>query len=77
MECLTPDCYCKPIARGLCKTCYYRLLRRVQRGRIKWCELTERGYCKKAKRHKGLTTTVRRKNMQEYLDEQLQKEIKI
>ncbi len=61
-ECLTDWCYNKPIARGLCKTCYYRLLRRVQKGRIKWCELIERGYCKKAKRYKGLTTAVRRKN---------------
>jgi len=61
-ECLTPDCHCKPISRGLCKTCYYRLLRRVQRGNSKWNDLIACGYCKKARRYKGLTTAVRRKN---------------
>ncbi len=62
MECLTDWCYGKPIARGLCKTCYYRLLRQVQRGKTRWCDLIQLGLCKKAKRHKGLTTAIRRRN---------------
>ena len=62
MECLTDWCYGKPIARGLCKTCYYRMLRQVQRGTATWGVLISMGCCKKAKRCKGLTTAVRRKN---------------
>ncbi len=62
MECLTDWCYGKPIARGLCKTCYYRLLRQVQRGTTKWGDLIAGGKCKKAKRSSVLTTAVRRKN---------------
>ena len=68
MECLTDWCYGKPIARGLCKTCYYRLLRRVQRGTTTWGNLIAKGKCKKATRYEGLTTAVRRKNAQSYLD---------
>ncbi len=62
MECLTNWCYCKPIARGLCKTCYYRLLRQVQRGTAKWGDLIASGNCKPARRYKGLTSAVRREN---------------
>ncbi len=62
MECLTKGCHGEVIARGLCKTCYYRLLRRVQRGSDCWGGLIAFGLCKKAKRPKGLTTAVRRKN---------------
>ncbi len=67
-ECLTPDCHCKPIARGVCHRCYYRLFQRVRRGNATWGGLIELGLCKKATRYEGLTTAVRRKNMQEYLD---------
>ena len=62
MECLTESCHGKPITRGLCKTCYYRLLRQVQRGNITWGILIAKGCCKKAKRSSVLTTAARRKN---------------
>ncbi len=62
MECLTYGCDGEIIARGVCKTCYYRLLRSVQRGNSKWNDLIACGYCKKARRYKGLTSAVRREN---------------
>lgn len=61
-ECLTEGCSRKPIARGLCKTCYYCFLQQVLRGTTTWGELIAKKKCKPAKRYHGLTTTVRRKN---------------
>lgn len=47
--CLTPECESKQIfCRGLCKKCYTRLLRRVQRGTVTWRELISQGLAKKA-----------------------------
>ena len=62
MECLPEDCHGETIARGLCRKCYYRLLRQVQRGATTWGVLIAFGLCKKVKRSSVLTTAVRRKN---------------
>ena len=62
MTCKTTDCVGKPIARGLCYTCYNRLRRRVQRGTAKWGDIVNAGECKPARRYDKLTTAVRRRN---------------
>ena len=49
MKCLTPECACETIlCRGLCKPCYYRLLRRVQRGHTTWGALAMEGRAARA-----------------------------
>lgn len=62
MQCMTEGCNGKPICRKLCSRCYYRLLRRVQRGTAMWGDLVNAGECSPAKRYHGMTTAVRRQN---------------
>lgn len=95
MICLTEGCEGKPIARGLCKTCYHRIQKRVKRAQqkeqsqfqqlkkygqydnqdstdgledklqpndSKWGDFIASGECKPARRYRGLTAAVRRKN---------------
>jgi len=59
MICMTKGCHRKTAARGLCKTCYHRLEKRVQRGTATWDELIASGQCTGAKSYRGLTTEIR------------------
>jgi ribosome-binding protein aMBF1 (putative translation factor) len=49
--CLTPDCKeTKLKARGLCERCYFRLVRKVQRGTVSWQEYEAKGLAEKTVR---------------------------
>ena len=60
MTCMTEGCLSEVSARGVCRTCYYRLQKRVKRGKASWGELIKGGKCKIARRYPGLTSTTRR-----------------
>ena len=50
MKCITPKCHSTKIrARGLCKRCYDRLTKQVQRKTTTWDELVAKGLANNAK----------------------------
>jgi len=51
-KCIKPDCYGKPLSRGLCSACYQAAVNAVAAGKTTWKALEKAGKCLPSQRHR-------------------------